>query len=121
MSSPSTSSRFRSRHTSLKPVGIKQNKVKGISDETQLDKTFFKGVQSPILLVNRNKEIAVKFPKNIKPFPCRRNIHIWNNTSALYTQNPTKKCKGIDSSYQKRNIIPRPHPSFFSNPGFWAR
>lgn len=110
-----------SRHTSLKPVGIKQHKVKGVSDETELDKTFFKGGQSPILLLNRNRDIAVKFPKNIKPFPCRRNIHIWNNTSALYTQNPTKKCKGIDSSYQKRNIIPRPHPSFFANPGFWAR
>ena len=108
------------RDTSLKPVGIPQNKFEPVVDETSLNKTIF-GDQSPIILINRNHDIAVKVPRDIKPFPCRRNIHIWNKTSALYTQRPTKTCKGIDSAYEKRNIIPRPHPSFFSNPGFWAR
>ena len=110
-----------SRHTSLKPVGIPQNNFKPSVDKTSLTKTLFNEKQTPILLINRNFDYPVKIPKNIKPFPCRKNIHMWDRTSALFTQKKTKKCSGIDSGYNKRNIIPRPHPSYFSNPEFWSK
>ena len=106
-----------SRHTSLKPVGIPQNNFKPSVVKTSLPKTLFNEKQTPILLINRNFDYPVKIPKNIKPFPCRKNIHMWDRTSA-YLHKKTKKCSGIDSGYNKRNIIPRPHPSYFSNLNF---
>lgn len=110
-----------SRHTSLKPFGIPQNNFKPSVDKTSLSKTLFNIKQTPILLINRNFDYPVKIPKNIKPFPCRKNIHMWDKTSALFTQKKTKTCYGIDSGYTKRHLIPRPHPSYFSNPGFWSK
>ena len=110
-----------SRHSSLKPVNTDQNNFVPVVDKTALNKTFFEGDNSPILLLDRTSDYAVRIPKDLIQFPCRKNMHRWNKTSALNTQRATKKCKGIDSAYNKRFLVPRPHPSYFSNPTFWAK
>jgi len=53
-------------------------------------------------MVNRNANIPLVNPYDIKPFPCRKNEHTWDYTGVHKIEKPTATCRGVNSALTKR-------------------
>lgn len=53
-------------------------------------------------MVNRNADIPLVNPYDIKPFPCRKNEHTWDYTGVHKIEKPTATCRGVNSALTKR-------------------
>ena len=64
----------------------------------------------------RNPWILPDTLTNIKPFPCNNIVNIWNNKSIKMVKYKGKKCFGINSSNNSRNIMPYFNPTLNTLP-----
>ena len=91
--------------------------VNSISD-TDLDYSLYtqkRNNSKKALKVNRRCNIILS-DKNKKPnFPCRKVQHKWNDNGIENVLDRTNTCYGLDSSINKRNIMPFFHNSMFNN------
>ena len=63
------------------------------------------------------KEYLNTLNNDIKVWPCRTEDIFWDENGVNYTEPPSNKCKGINTSYSRRNLNPKFLPSMKSIDG----